>query len=336
MNENTIAFLKLAKRIYNKVERTLKHERNEILGLDLTCSGEEANELIRSKIIDDKPCMVCRFGSTELSAVIRYINVTRASKFPLDKSLNYVMSTIGNISGTLETGAFWWDETIKIEVQNNSGFFPVTNQALEAFGRRMLKDIENIDVLGSWIKQEVQTAEFIKKALIVGLGDLEPYYHINPWSEALRNKVVLVIHPFEQSIQQQYQRRQLLFKDQRILPEFELKTLKAVQSLGGNNNGFNSWFDALDWMCDQVAKIEFDVAIIGAGAYGLPLASYVKNLGKKSIHLGGATQILFGIKGKRWDERPFFQGLYNQYWVKPLPSELPENRQTDYKVLGYW
>ena len=77
------------------------------------------------------------------------------------------------------------------------------------------------------------------------------------------------------------------------------------------------------------------MAIIGAGAYGLPLAAHVKRLGKKAVHLGGATQILFGIRGKRWDEMPFFQKLYNEHWVRPLPSEVPKDYQ---RVEGgcYW
>jgi hypothetical protein len=212
-------------------------------------------------------------------------------------------------------------------MRNNAGFFPVTDESLGAFGGRMIQEMQNIDVLGSWLPQEVNVLEFMKHAIIVNLADLEPYYHFRPWSEALEGKKVLVIHPFEQSIQQQYRRREVLFKDQRVLPKFELVTLKAVQSIAGNDPGFRTWFDALDWMCEKVAQIKFDVAIIGAGAYGLPLASYVKSLGRKAVHLGGATQILFGIQGKRWDERPFFRELYNQYWIRPLSSEVPDNHR---------
>jgi hypothetical protein len=134
---------------------------------------------------------------------------------------------------------------------------------------------------------------------------------------------VLVIHPFEASIRKQYEKRAVLFEDPRILPAFTLKTLKAVQSIGENPKGFETWFDALDWMCARVREIEFDVALIGAGAYGLPLAAYVKGLGKKAVHLGGASQIMFGIKGKRFDQWPEYQKLYNEHWTRPLPEETP-------------
>ena len=81
-------------------------------------------------------------------------------------------------------------------------------------------------------------------------------------------------------------------------------------------------------MRDQIAKTEFDVAILGCGAYGFPLAAHVKRLGKQSVHLGGATQILFGIKGRRWDTHDVISGLYNDYWVRPLPSETPAGHQS--------
>jgi hypothetical protein len=324
MDTSPIYLLETARRAYSKVERILTP--NKAGGLPIDYAGQEASDKIQSKILDDKPCMICRFGSTEFNATIRYFGKHRPSKFPLDKSINYIL---GNAE------AFWWNERTKADMSDLSGFFPVTDRSLEDFSIRMLKDIENIDILGSWIPQEIEVADLLKRAAIVRLVDLEPYYHINPWSEALAGKVVLVIHPFEQSIQQQYKQRKLLFKDERILPEFELKTLKSIQSIAGNNTEFKSWFDALDWMCEKINNIEFDVAIIGAGAYGLPLASHIKNIGKKAVHLGGSTQILFGIKGQRWDDHPVIKELYNQYWVKPLPSEVPNNHRV---VEGgcYW
>ena len=33
--------------------------------------------------------------------------------------------------------------------------------------------------------------------------------------------------------------------------------------------------------------------------------------------MSGATQLLFGIKGKRWDDHPIISKLYNDAWVRP-------------------
>ena len=61
---------------------------------------------------------------------------------------------------------------------------------------------------------------------------------------ALKGKRVLVIHPFDDTIQKQYLRRETLFDDPNILPEFELHTIKAVQTIvGTKDERFETWFD---------------------------------------------------------------------------------------------
>ena len=70
-----------------------------------------------------------------------------------------------------------------------------------------------------------------------------------------------------------------------------------------------------------------DIAIIGCGAYGFPLAAKLKEAGKQAIHLGGVTQIMFGIKGKRWVESPTYRFSFNEAWEYPLESERPDSSQ---------
>ena len=76
-------------------------------------------------------------------------------------------------------------------------------------------------------------------------------------------------------------------------------------------------------MTEKTYQIDFDIALIGCGSYGFPLASRIKKYGKKSIHLGGATQLMFGIKGKRWDQEQVFVNLYNKFWKYPSINEKP-------------
>jgi len=67
--------------------------------------------------------------------------------------------------------------------------------------------------------------------------------------------------------------------------------------------------------------IFFDVALVAGGAYGMFLANYIKERGKQAIHVAGALQLLFGIKGTRWGEREFM----NEYWVHPSEEGKPKN-----------
>ena len=315
MNKVIIKVLNNLRSLYFKKYINNNREEQQTKRFYFDYSGQEASNKIKKLLAAEQPCMICRFGSGELSATVTYLNIIEESNI-FAKSIRYIKN---------EMGYFWWDEYLKKGMSNNAGFFPVNNTFLQKFGKRMIEDIGQIDILGSWLDNEKIVEKFMPNAQIVPLNNLEPYYHINPWSEILKDKKVLVIHPFVKTIKDQYKNRQRIFKNKRILPDFKLKTIKAVQSIANNQVDFANWFQALDFMCDQVESADFDIAIIGAGAYGLPLASFIKQIGKKAVHLGGATQIMFGIKGSRWDNNPFFQKLYNDSWVRPDLSEKPTN-----------
>jgi glycine/D-amino acid oxidase-like deaminating enzyme len=81
--------------------------------------------------------------------------------------------------------------------------------------------------------------------------------------------------------------------------------------------------------------VDYDVCIIGAGSYGLPLAAHAKRRGKIAVHMGGATQILFGIKGRRWDGHAEISQLYNDAWVRPKTTEVPR-AACDVEGGCYW
>ena len=278
----------------------IRNYKNEYLDL------RECEDCIKDLLLGKTTFMISRFGSTELSLMKSYLKKDNYS----NKQRNIAL--------------------------NNAGIYPNNDKMLNTMVNEYLVSCENIDLLGIWFNPYEDTIvnEHCKHAKITTLRNLEPYFSKNPWSHYLKDKKVLVIHPFSQSIDKQYLKRELLFKNQHILPEFTLITYSAIQSIGGNDE-YESWFHALDKMKEDISKIDFDVAIIGAGAYGLPLASYVKEIGKKAIHLGGATQMLFGVYGQRWAIHPDFQDIINEHWVKPTPNETPETAK-NVENACYW
>jgi len=276
-------------------------------------SQEEGNKKIGDFIQDNRPAMVARFGATELDAMLRYdlLDTLGVS----ERLIIQVLQKFHIVS--------MMDIT---RLSTKSGFFPINEKTLDKFQELMKESIGEVDVLASWLKGESFYQENLKNAQICELRTIEPYYHDDPWSKKLEGQRVLVIHPFAETIISQYKnRRASIFANKNILPSFDLVCIKSVQSLAGNETGFDTWFDALEYMSDEIRKIDFDVAILGCGAYGFPLAARVKRLGKIAVHLGGATQILFGIKGARWDAHPIISKLYNQYWVRPSDLETPNN-----------
>jgi hypothetical protein len=324
MNSTLIYAMKRSKRLYQRVSRSTP--RNPLQAASVfDHTGQSASDYIKKVLSRPRPCMISRFGYTELQCVLTYLHIVQQKSFA-SKYLDFLRD---------RKGYFWWDEAITKNIYQLSGFFPPTVDSLDRFAQLFLRDCREIDVLGSWLQSECELQDFYPQATTVMLEDLEPYYHQNPWSEVLTGRKVLVIHPFVASIESQYRRRKQLFQNELVLPEFELITLRAVQSVAGNPVPFGNWFEALESMCEQIGKIDFDVAIIGAGAYGFPLAAFIKRSGRQAIHLGGAVQILFGIKGSRWYAEPGVFKLFNEHWVHPLPTETP----AQYKLVEngcYW
>ena len=280
---------------------------------DLPCniSGKDVQELIRRMLESDKPCMIARFGATELTAMEGYrcnISIRNIKRY-LNKEIDHIGYTNYIVNNMWEL----------------SGFFPSNNQTLDRFSQMMMDLLPLVDVLGSWRLEEQWFDKDLCNAIRVPLADLEPYYFDNPWTTALEGKRVVVIHPFEDTIRKQHTRLDKLFADKQMTPNYELLTIKAVQSIAGHTpEGFNDWFEALDWMKKEIDKLDFDIAIIGCGAYGFPLAAYVKQIGKKAIHLGGAVQYLFGIRSNAADQNPRLKPLMNEYWVYPSQEETPK------------
>lgn len=274
-----------------------------------TIKGDEAQRTLSEAIMGGQPLMVARFGAVEIKAIVYKC-------FPLFTPFlhGYTYRHMGN----------------------NAGFFPLDEESLAKYANLMKDCMGQLDILASWRPEELLFRKQLgKKCTKVTLGDLGPNFIKTSWSQSLKGKKVLVIHPFAKTIREQYEKnRSRLFGEYSdyVLPEFaSLQVIQAVQTIAGNRAGFETWFDALEYMEREIDKCDFDVALIGCGAYGFPLAAYCKKIGKQGIHIGGPLQLYFGIKGKRWEN----YGFYNEYWVNPDESEKPKNLE---KVEGgcYW
>jgi hypothetical protein len=214
----------------------------------------------------------------------------------------------------------------KKESHQYSGIFPVNKQLLTEFAGVYGSAISQSDLLGFWQTsyQAKLLAKLYSQVALTPLAALEPYLHAAPWSSSLKGRRVLVVHPFASTIRSQFElNRTRIFADQNVLPEMALQVLAPPQTLAPLTGGFVTWLDALNYLTRSVLQTDFDVALLGCGAYGLPLGAAIKAAGRQAIHLGGALQVLFGIRGRRWEKIPSIAGLMNEYWVRPSEQETP-------------
>lgn len=281
--------------------------------------GQQGNNLVRDSITENffqkRGLFIGKFGTIELKAIVNSLLVNK----PLSSTLvyEYIRDLINLDSQNCLKG-----------MCNNAGFFPADLRLLHNFDNLMLDDMKYVDILGSNVYEEKYINDRIPQAKKIQLDSyLAPFLWANPWTSVLKGKKVLVVHPFVDSIRKQYERRNLIFNNPDVLPEFKsLILIKAVQTIAGQPCEFKDWFEALEYMENEIKKEDFDVAIIGCGAYGFPLAAYVKRMGKIAIHMAGWTQMLFGIYGNRWlKDQPQYSKFINEYWVRPSENERPKN-----------
>lgn len=272
-------------------------------------SLEKANQILREKIYSSEPFFVGRFGLFELAAM-------RAYEFGNKNKYEIVMR----------------------QIYNCAGFFPEDLSLGERFLQEMKEAIKEVDMLAcsNQLAENYFMNRYMRKqaAGVASFGIMEPWRYEYPWSASLKGKKVLVVTPFDESVKEQYAVREKLFQGTEILPEFKLSTYKSLQTTGDlQDERFSDWFEALEFMYGEIKKLEFDIALLGCGAYGFPLAAKLKKDGRQAIHMGGVLQILFGIMGKRWDGtgpnsathkvREDIAKYYNESWTYPKESETP-------------
>ncbi len=331
MMQNIFIFLiKLSRKIYIKIFGFSK------IVFPQEKDPDKVSDIIYDLLANDKPCMISRYGANELSIVCNYIGIQN-TRYSIRKFIQ------GN---ALE---WWWNKGKMHAMEQNAGFFPPTEEKLSQFCQLMLDDAKEMDICGVFPPIEPlmkYVVPYMSSPQYVSLTSFLPFVSARPWSRILKRQKVLVIHPFAELIVRQYQRREQLFDNPDVLPEFDLKVIKAVQSLGGASNGFADWFEALQYMKNEMDRTDYDICLIGCGAYGFPLAAHAKRQGKKAIHFGGGLQLLFGIKGARWEKtdhairsglpEDFYLKLFAKpTWVRPENLDKPKNAE---QVEGgcYW
>ncbi|MCR4736298.1 MAG: hypothetical protein K5829_14980 [Treponema sp.] len=287
-------------------------------------------ERIKSYIMSGRPYFIGRFGSIELNAFVNYLTVTNQIKdLPKYSSFKYISDLCY---------PNWFSIGTKNGMCNNAGFFPPTDENLLRWGELVQQDLKDLDVLSTWRSEEKYISSYlIEKETICNSELYNPFMYPNPWTKALENKKVLVISPFADSIIHNYKNRKKLFKNPDVLPVFNLQTVKAYNVLQGKNHytDINSWFDAFENMKRQISVMDFDIALLGCGAYAFNLAAFIKRGGASAITCCGSLQTLFGIYGTRYEKWFRENNLINEFWTRPLENERPEG----YKKVengAYW
>ena len=304
-----LSYLKAAYKIGGKLGKKDKEITKKLLHQPIRTIPSLSNE-IAEWIESGKPMLLARLGGTEGNIAGQYCEkVLNLRKSYLSQTLDWLFTTSGFFADDYE------DRTI----------------AVDEYARLTLEGLKECDFLSAMFPPKIYMPYFFKRFATNAtptFSDFGPYFDIpveNTWVRALKNKKVLVINSFTDSIAYQYRRKDQLVRSKEFeLPDFELLTYRTyVTQVGERPGGFANSFQVLDRMLNDIRKYDFDVALIGAGAYGFPIAVEVKRMGKCALETCSHTPLFFGVYGER-DVRQGKQRYMTDAWIRPMEEKPKE------------
>jgi hypothetical protein len=264
------------------------------------------------------PALVARLGVTEAQVMNCYRDISQTKYFSLWPS-----KIISKYLYSKRT----------IQLKNLAGVYPTDEDIIREFVNLHQIALSNADVIGVWGKTYTSIEYFYVKgkAIFISQAEISPWLDsdkskVENWAHSLEGKKVLIISPFVHEFQDQLIQIDKVFQG-RDFPKAHFEFLKPPLTQGGQNDGKN-WLMHLNEIKDKMTKLEFDVALISAGSYALPLAMHAKNLGKIGINCGGELQLFFGVIGSRWEKSTRVISALNKHWIRPYESNRPENWKT--------
>jgi hypothetical protein len=157
---------------------------------------------------------------------------------------------------------------------------------------------------------------------------LDGYWtHANTIHHLLKNKKVLVISSFGKLIYNQYISNNIFYINHNF-PIFASLEYIDFPYCFFNSGPHQNGLETLDNITNEIQKIDFDIALVGAGSYAAILTDRIHStLNKSSITMCSGIARMFGIDPGS-DEKP--------YWVTKIPEEYIPKDYIKIESGRYW
>lgn len=227
-----------------------------------------------------------------------------------------------------------------IELENNAGIHITSHESLKEYSTRLIEAYDACSAIATWeTSGKVYELTGIGQDFIerrtrhipkISAISLEPYY-LSPtdltWMEALKGKRILILHPFVHTIQRQIHHLKEIYPNHSWFEGCTFQLIRPPFTLAGNHKGVDwkvHYEECIDSIRKEYEAQPFDVALVGAGGYGMLLSYFIhKELNVSTIYVGGALQLFFGVIGKRWFTNKRVMELVNDSWMRPLCEDKP-------------
>jgi len=287
---------------------------------------------------------ITRFGMTEsglflLSFVYNHVNVPQNIK---QQVVHYMI----NLANWLYTTSGYYDSSVNgtkfnfdVSCLNAVNFQKYMGHlATAASGCEQSQFIFHEGfIMNLYKKIKTQFQQFYNIQNFVLLNDQRFIDRVPIIFDKIRDKRVLVISSFTGLVKQQYESGNIYKLG------IDFPTVKHVDGVTTpycflNQGPHKDYFETLESIFEEIRKKEFDIALLGCGAYGHMLTHKIHaDLGKDAFYIGGCVTNVFGILSKR--ERTVGMGKHvqtNEHWILDIPESYRPPNFKDIEDGCYW
>ena len=230
----------------------------------------------------------------------------------------------------------------------HAGIWPADPRFLQRFAGQFATAVGDLDAIGLFSDAFATELEILRYHRPV--GDLMRFEDQEPdrsqgspvedcWLEHLRGRRVLLVCPFADLLRERANRETYEAVWGRVGKRwFDPVGIESIEVPYGFDPAVQAEFGTalglLDVLGARLEQADFDCALIAAGGLGIPLAAAVKRTDRVAVSLGGHLQVMFGVHGERWRQRPEWRdGIFTDAWIS-----LPERYRPDPALTGenYW
>lgn len=208
------------------------------------------------------------------------------------------------------------------------------NYYLRLYENAVLNCFVQGNLLGIWDGQMAEQSSHLINLIkpynngnLIAAHSLEPYYffeheeYILP--EIFKGKKILIISSHKSSIEEQIPKLSKIWGERNFFKKSEFVVYRPPCQFAGSGDG-NSWLGHYQKMCEDLSRLDFDLALVSCGGFGLITSDFIYKIGKTAVHVGGPLQLFFGIKGSRWKNNETIKKYQNEYWISPLDVDKPK------------
>lgn len=237
---------------------------------------------------------------------------------------NLLITRLGNVEAT----DLLTDEGIYSQMFTNAGFYCNDENIEEVYKNWKSKYVEAICKSDAILDVYTCSSFHIVGDVFTRLNITNPGlpYIENPrwWIENIilqMKGTIGIVSYFKNDIEKQIKK---LNKIWGIDINNKFVVVKSYNTIKGNEP-HNNWSETYDDLVERLDKHKHVKNwLVSCGCYGLPVCLHLSKIDKSKVfYVGGLLQLLFGLKGSRWDKRLEVNSLYNKHWV--YPSERPKN-----------